>query len=757
MTGQNQESDVSQVDFPLARSTSNEFEWGSPAESSDQPENPLKLIVNRLHGRWRIVISVGLALSVAMSWAGYFLTPLKYKSSSVLVVESSLSALVEETIETAGIKEFSAFVLEKAQQVRDAQVFLAAFENPELKVFEEARPDFRETVYDEINVENPRRSSLVIISLEDADPDFAASAVNAVVGAYREIYAPDPMAEHKARVDQIDRLVGASRTKLSNLKLARNQVSLDARYGRSDLNGTIEDNVLQIRRLSVEIKRVEEQMNQLREQFALNSRLLAESEGREIKPEDLEPGARARLEPGINELLSVDPSLQQLEEELAQARIEFEVTARRFGPLHTKYRREKISLDSKQANFEGRLEASRQQWNQTVGLKASWGAMLENKATLEKDLQRFVSENIDLEKLQIEAEDYSGKIEQEENELAKLEERLMTLEREKEAIREGRIRFPPTKAMPAFAPMGDKRIPAALAGFAGGWVISIGLFFLLGSFDHKTFGVRQLKGESNGLRVLGVLPNMDELASNGETVMLASDCVHRLRGRIESRRAPERGYSLMVSSPFQGDGKTTLAVSLAWSYAESGYKTLLVDADFVGRAMTHQFGRLKEPGLREIVRNGALGEEIVELGHPNLSLLGVGFDRRISAANLSPRLFSRVIDSLRPDYEIIIIDSGPLTASIEAFPIASAVDGVVLTLRRGRSRLRLAECVADIRSVGADYLGVVLNYADRSDCERYGSNSKMSRAVAESLGGDHSLVSENPLNPLLGNLQPPEN
>ena len=73
----------------------------------------------------------------------------------------------------------------------------------------------------------------------------------------------------------------------------------------------------------------------------------------------------------------------------------------------------------------------------------------------------------------------------------------------------------------------------------------------------------------------------------------------------------------MVSSPFQGDGKTTLAVSLGWSYAESGYKTLLLDADFIGRAMTHQFGRLRDPGLREIIKNGRVQDEIVTLGEEN--------------------------------------------------------------------------------------------------------------------------------------------
>merc|ERR1711965_1134432 len=112
---------------------------------------------------------------------------------------------------------------------------------------------------------------------------------------------------------------------------------------------------------------------------------------------------------------------------------------------------------------------------------------------------------------------------------------------------------------------------------------------------------------------------------------------------------------MMVSSPFQGDGKTTLAVSLGWSYAESGYKTLLLDADFIGRAMTHQFGHLKDPGLREIIRNGAVSDEIHELGHSNLCLLGVGSDRRISAANLSPRLFGRVLEAVRDRFDVIIV------------------------------------------------------------------------------------------------------
>ena len=87
---------------------------------------------------------------------------------------------------------------------------------------------------------------------------------------------------------------------------------------------------------------------------------------------------------------------------------------------------------------------------------------------------------------------------------------------------------------------------------------------------------------------------------------------------------------------------------------------------------------------------------------------------------------------------------------IEAMPVASAVDGAVLTLRRGRSRSRLPECIGDLRSVGTDYLGVVFNYAEKSDCMRYGSTSKMSVAVQAALEGEEQASLPSGRNPLLG-------
>ena len=718
-------------------------------EPPAQTENPVAMVRSRLYGRWKPLVIVGVILSPVFAWLGYLFAPVTYESASVLVVEASIPALVEETLETGSMAEFGAFVMEKAQQMKTSQVFLTAFEDPLLKAFAGERPNYRQEVFGKLRVDNPRRSSLIIVSFEDKDPDFAAAAVNAIMRAYRKIYAPDPLAEYKAKSDKISDLISESRSRLGNLRLSRSDVSIDLRYGRSNPRESVEENVEKIRDLELELARIDGLMKQIREEVAVDARVAAELDGREVTDAELEPKVTSRLQPGLLELAEVDPTLERLESELEQLRIAFEVTSRRFGEGHMSYRTVKASLDSKSSAYEGRLQAAKQTWLRGPGKTLStWGGLLERKRSVEIERQDLIDQNIAFEKVLIQMDEFDGKIAQESLELAKLEERMTDLTRERSTIGEGRIRFPVADALPAFAPTKDKRFRSMLVGFVGAWIFSIGFFFLLGTADQKTFGVCQLRSGGNQLHVLGVLPNLDDVSAEAESVMLASDCIHRIRSRIEARRAPESGYALMVSSPFQGDGKTTLAVSLAWSYAESGYRTLIIDADFVGRAMTHQFGRLKEPGLREVVRNGEVGDEIVELGHPNLRLLGVGFDRRVSAANVSPKVFMNVVESVRDQFDIIIFDSGPFTASIEAYPLASVADGIVLALRRGRSRVRLMECVKDIRSMGADYLGVVLNYADKTDCQRYGSTSKMSEAVAEVLEGDGDIIKH----PLIDNL-----
>ncbi len=737
-------------DEMILASRESQTDWSGESQQEESVENPLLVFLKAMHGRWRHALILGFILAPIFAFIGYESASVKYRSSSILVVESELSALVEETIETAGIAEYDAFVAEQAQLIKDPQVLYTAFEDENLAAYAIDRPDFRQTLFKNLVVGNPRGNSFVIVSLEDEDPVFAATAVNAVVEAYEEVFAPNTEREYQQRFQKIQELVEASRAKVARLKQQRNIEARGALGGRADLDSRINENVAEIRVLETDLKALSRRLAMIREDHAVALRIEAEKDGRELDESELTPSASTRIDPEMSDLAIVDPTLPQLETRVNTARIAYEIAAIRFGPEHKGLRREKASYESAKASFDARLAAARAIWESNSGRSATWGKFKERERTVRKELEALIDTNASLEQFRITIEDITGKIGQEERELGKLQERLKNLDREKDSIRQGRVDVR-AKAVAAFSPVSDKRVVMASFGFAGGWMFAILVFAMLGFKDQKTYGVSQLKDNSNRLRVLGVLPNMDDIDQDGIGISLASDCIHRVRGRIEMARAPEKGYSMMVSSPFQGDGKTTFAVSLGWSYAESGYRTLLIDADFVGRAMTHQFGHLKMPGLREVIRNTQVDDQIIELGHPNLSLLPVGFDRRVTAANLSSRMFGRVLEMIRDDYDVILVDTGPLTASIEALPIASSVDGIVFALRRGRSRARISECIKDIRAVGADYLGMVLNYATRADCETYGSTSKVSTEVRSALL-DEDAVSAAPKNPLIDDL-----
>ena len=302
--------------------------------------------------------------------------------------------------------------------------------------------------------------------------------MNAVVRAYEKVFAPNTEREYQEKFEKIELMVEDSRARIGRLKLNRNDAARNSRYGRSDVSSRIDENVSLIRELEAQEEFVEDSLAAIREQVGREVRLRAEAEGREPTLEELEPPVGARLEPTLLDLAEVDPSIPALKDQLTQSRIEFEVTSRRFGPRHTKYRREKMNYESKQADFEGRVEAAGVTWEEGPGSKAFWGGMLERQKTIRGQILELVTENENLETVRITVDEISGRIGQEERELSKLEERIKNLVREKDSIRAGRVDVRAV-AVPAYAPTTDKKIPALLAGLAGAWVLVIGSFLAL--------------------------------------------------------------------------------------------------------------------------------------------------------------------------------------------------------------------------------------------------------------------------------------
>lgn len=173
----------------------------------------------------------------------------------------------------------------------------------------------------------------------------------------------------------------------------------------------------------------------------------------------------------------------------------------------------------------------------------------------------------------------------------------------------------------------------------------------------------------------------------------------------------ERHKVIQVTSPNMGDGKTTLAINLAVSIAQSGRKVLLVDADLRRPRVHRAFGVAGRVGLAEVLTGTAELDEAVQVtAIPNLSVLPCGRRPNNPAELLTTPAFEDALDDLRAAYDYVLVDSPPLLAVSDPCVVAPRVDGLILTVRIAKNGRPAAERARDLLTgLKVNCIGVVVN------------------------------------------------
>ena len=718
-----------------------EREFGSDAEGAPQEAgvNLWALLSDRMHGRWKWAISAGAILGLSMAVVGFRMATVSYSARGLVQVESELPTLVMKTPETTSLQNFAAFIGSQAELMRDPRVVSDALKSDQLQAHLPALgEDPQSTLQEGLDVEVIRGTNLIGVQYAAEDRRLAQAAVNAVIEAYFRIYGPNSETSHTRTMQQVRTLLADARRRLADLDSERERVVRESEFGTLETGEMLPAIVQRVSELQERIEQIED--------LRASIEGAASAEDRPVDPLDVAP-------PSEEDLLASDPSLPMLVQSFEEDRLVVSMLRARMSDQHPLVRQATSRFEASKSALESKREEMRGRWRELMGATLGYAALAERRSELLDELSelRGQIERNQRERARIVSidRDASAVV----GEISQYEARLSGLETESETIRQGRVTIRAMAQLPT-APSRDRRIQYGAAGFLGGFGASLASFFLLGTIDRRAFASRQLEGDSGRLRPLGVVPDMSRLGDTDEERMLLEDCVHRIRNRIEVRRTHgDRGFAIKVSSPFQGDGKTSVAAALAWSYAQAGYRTAMVDADFIGRALSHQFSMLGRPGVREAMRDPEQAMSLIRSARPNLDILPAGSDKGVTAGHLQPASMRQLLSRLREHYEIVVVDSGPMTASVESLPIIGAVDGVVLVLRRGRNRNRLTECIEDIRHVGTPYLGVILNYATLGDCQRYSSLSRVSSEVESG-----SAETSDPLHPVvsaLGNRSSP--
>ena len=178
---------------------------------------------------------------------------------------------------------------------------------------------------------------------------------------------------------------------------------------------------------------------------------------------------------------------------------------------------------------------------------------------------------------------------------------------------------------------------------------------------------------------------------------------------------PHETTRAVVCSAEPGDGKTTILVNLAVSMAQSGKKTLVIDADLRRPGLTSLFGYKGSAGLSDILcsnedvshlaQNYVCGTEL-----EGLDLLLSGPRRPNPAELLSSSRLGELLAWADPIYDQILIDSPPVLVASDVLVIGRLVDGVILVIQPEKNRRRLvSRAVQSFTAVDVDVLGVVAN------------------------------------------------
>lgn len=268
---------------------------------------------------------------------------------------------------------------------------------------------------------------------------------------------------------------------------------------------------------------------------------------------------------------------------------------------------------------------------------------------------------------------------------------------------------------PAVAPLlpnknSQPRIIAA--GTLLGLVLGLGLAFLLDFTDKRVRYADQVSS-GLGLTILGVIPEIRRAKGEQATAEEAAQVIESFRTvRLNLAHAiSQDGVILTISSPSPGDGKSLVASNLALSFAESGYRTLLIDGDTRRGELHRTFGAERRPGLLDyLVGELELEKLLRQTTHPGLQLITSGSRKRNGPELLGTVRMRELLTLMRSRFEVLIVDSPPLGAGIDPFVLSTLTGNLMLVLRAGATERDLAEAKLQIvDQLPIRLVGAVLN------------------------------------------------
>lgn len=309
----------------------------------------------------------------------------------------------------------------------------------------------------------------------------------------------------------------------------------------------------------------------------------------------------------------------------------------------------------------------------------------------------------------------------------------------------------------------DRWIRTLLAA-ALGLLFGIALALVLERLDSRLRNREEI-AELLGMPIVGIVPKMTaaqkrgkELVTVAEPLSPYADGYRSVRAALMHSQAEEQAASpraeqslvVLITSPHMAEGKSTSSANLAASFAETGKKVLVIDADLRSPDVHEKLDVPQGMGVSDLLEEGrgSLATVVRPTNIPNVEVITAG--TKLSNPTALASRMRPLLGAARKRADVVIVDSAPLLEAAEVFDILPHVDDVVLVARPGRITAAAAQRTKEMLSrfnvpvVGVVLVGAPMRKGDVGYGNGYGYGHGESKGKARARAPKASLVEDSP-------------
>jgi tyrosine-protein kinase len=262
-------------------------------------------------------------------------------------------------------------------------------------------------------------------------------------------------------------------------------------------------------------------------------------------------------------------------------------------------------------------------------------------------------------------------------------------------------------------------------GLMLGLLLGLGVAVLRHVLDTKVRNENDVRALTES-PILGVVAYDQEVSSHpvilrDRPLAAASEAVRRLRTNLQFIDLANRPKSIVISSSIPGEGKSTIAINLAVSLADSGSRVILVDADLRRPSIAEYLGIEGGVGLTTVLIGRAEVEDVVQpLGKTSLDLLPAGQIPPNPSELLGSVAMADLLEQLSGSYDMVLLDSPPLLPVTDAVVLSNLAGGALVVVGADRiHRPQLQQSLESLETAGAHLFGIVMNKIARREAAAY--------------------------------------